>query len=296
MTQEQVISAAFPFESKFVEVEGSKVHYVEEGSGDPILFLHGNPTSSYLWRNVIPQLTSTGRCIAADLIGMGKSDKPDIGYRFVDHAKYVDGFIEALGLKNITFVIHDWGCALGFHYATRNESNVKGIAFMEGLIRPLTWDEWPEQAKQIFQGFRTQGAGETMILENNMFVEQVLPGSMLRKLTDEEMAVYREPYATKESRLPTLQWPREIPLEGEPADVVRITTEASEWAGKSETPKLLLHFEPGAIMPNLVGWCEENFKNLKTVAGGAGVHFVQEDQPTTIGKEIAAWMRETGQA
>jgi haloalkane dehalogenase len=295
MTQEKEISAAFPFESKFVEVLGSKMHYVEEGSGDPILFLHGNPTSSYLWRNVIPQLSSIGRCIAPDLIGMGKSDKPDIGYRFVDPAKYVDGFIEALDLKNITFVVHDWGCALGFHYATRNESNVKGIAFMEGLVRPLTWDEWPEQAKQIFEGFRTQGAGETMILENNMFVEQVLPGSVLRTLSEEEMAVYREPYTTKESRLPTLQWPREIPLDGEPADVVKITTESSAWAGKSETPKLLLHFEPGAIMRNLVGWCEENYKNLKTVAGGAGVHFVQEDQPETIGKEIAAWMRETGQ-
>jgi haloalkane dehalogenase len=295
MTQEKEISAAFTFESKFVELLGSKMHYVEEGSADPILFLHGNPTSSYLWRNVIPQLSSIGRCIAPDLIGMGKSDKPDIGYRFVDHAKYVDGFIEALDLKNITFVVHDWGCALGFHYATRNESNVKGIAFMEGLVRPLTWDEWPEQAKQIFEGFRTQGAGETMILENNMFVEQVLPGSVLRTLSEEEMAVYREPYTTKESRLPTLQWPREIPLDGEPADVVKITTESSAWAGKSETPKLLLHFEPGAIMRNLVGWCEENYKNLKTVAGGAGVHFVQEDQPETIGKEIAAWMRETGQ-
>jgi len=295
MTQEQEISAAFPFESKFVEVLGSKMHYVEQGEGDPILFLHGNPTSSYLWRNVIPHLSSIGRCIALDLIGMGKSDKPDIGYRFPDHSKYVDGFIEALGLKNITLVIHDWGCALGFYYATRNESNVKGIAFMEGLVRPLTWDEWPEQAKQIFEGFRTQGAGETMILENNMFVEQVLPGSVLRSLTDEEMTVYREPYTTKESRLPTLQWPREIPLDGEPADVATILTESTAWAGKSETPKLLLHFEPGAIMRNLVSWCEENFKNLKTVSAGAGVHFVQEDQPDTIGKEIAGWMKETGQ-
>jgi len=300
MTQEKEISAAFPFESKYVEVLGSKMHYVEEGpstgsGGDPILFLHGNPTSSYLWRNVIPHLSSIGRCIALDMIGMGKSDKPDIGYRFVDHSKYVDGFIEALGLENITFVIHDWGCALGFYYATRNESNVKGIAFMEGLIRPLTWDEWPEQAKQIFEGFRTQGAGETMILKNNMFVETVLPSSVLRGLTEEEMAVYREPYATNESRLPTLQWPREIPIDGEPADVAKILNESAEWAGKSEMPKLLLHFDPGAIMRNLVGWCEENLKSLKSVSGGAGVHFVQEDQPETIGREIAGWMKETGQ-
>src|SRR5713226_9229742 len=219
MTQQREISAAFPYESKFVEVLGSKMHYVEEGSGDPVLFLHGNPTSSYLWRNVIPHVSSLGRCIVLDLIGMGKSDKPAIEYRFVDHARYVDGFIEALGLRNITLVIHDWGSALGFHYARRNEGNVKGIAFMEAIVRPLTWGEWPEQAKGMFQAFRTPGTGEQMIMDNNMFVEATLPGAMLRKLSDEEMNHYREPYPDRESRLPLWRWPNEIPIDGEPADV-----------------------------------------------------------------------------
>ena len=187
MTTQQEISAAFPFESKFVEVHGSKMHYVEEGAGDPVLFLHGNPTSSYLWRNVIPHVSPLARCIALDLIGMGKSDKPDIEYRFVDHSKYVEGFIEALGLRNITFVIHDWGSALGFHYARRHEDNVKGLAFMEAIVRPLTWDEFPEQARQMFQGFRTPEVGENMLINQNMFVEAVLPGAMVRKLTEEEM-------------------------------------------------------------------------------------------------------------
>ncbi len=160
MTQQKEISPAFPFQSKFVDVLGSRMHYVEEGAGDPVLFLHGNPTSSYLWRNVIPHVSPLGRCIAPDLIGMGKSDKPDIGYGFFDHSRYVEGFIEALGLQNITLVIHDWGSALGFHYARRHEGNVKGIAFMEAIVRPVTWDEWPEQARQMFQAFRTPGVGE----------------------------------------------------------------------------------------------------------------------------------------
>ena len=295
MTQSE-ISAAFPFESKYVDVLGSKMHYVEEGSGAPILLLHGNPTSSYLWRNVIPHLSGLGRCIAPDLIGMGKSDKPDIGYRFADHARYIDGFIDALGLTSITFVIHDWGSALGFHYAKRNPDAVKGIAFMEAIVRPITWDEWPDQARQIFQGFRTPGTGEQMVLDQNMFVEGVLPGAVLRKPFDDEMAHYREPFPTPESRRPTLQWPREIPIEGEPADVVKIVEEYGDWLKTSDTPKLLLHFEPGAILRDLVPWCEENIANLKSVAAGAGVHYVQEDEPHRIGQEIAAWMRETGQA
>ncbi len=291
MTQQE-ISAAFPFESRYVEVLGSRMHYVEDGSGDPILFLHGNPTSSYLWRNVIPHLTGMGRCVAVDLIGMGRSDKPEIGYRFVDHARYVDGFIEALGLRGITLVVHDWGSALGFHYARRHESNVKGIAFMEAIVRPLTWDEWPEQARQVFQGFRTPGMGEQMVLEQNMFVEAVLPGAILRKLSDEEMARYREPYPDPKSRRPTWRWPNEIPIEGQPADVVAIAQAYGEWLKRSPLPKLLLYAQPGAIMRNLVDWCRESIANLKTVDIGPGVHFVQEDRPHEIGEAIAAWMRE----
>ncbi|MEX0800000.1 MAG: haloalkane dehalogenase [Dehalococcoidia bacterium] len=290
MTQQQEISAAFPFESKYVEVHGSKMHYVEEGDGEPMLFLHGNPTSSYLWRNVIPHVSGQARCIALDLIGMGKSDKPDIEYRFVDHAKYVDGFIEALGLKNITFVVHDWGSALGFHYARRHEDNVRGLVFMEAIVRPVTWDEWPEQARQVFQGFRTPGVGEQMILEQNMFVEAVLPGAILRKLTDEEMARYREPYPDPKSRTPTWRWPNEIPIDGEPADVVEIVQAYSEWLQATRIPKLLLYAQPGAILPApLVEWCKASFPNLKAVDIGPGSHFIQEDQPHAIGQAIADW-------
>ena len=290
MTTQQEISAAFPYESKFQEVQGSKMHYVEEGAGDPVLFLHGNPTSSYLWRNVIPHVSPLARCIALDLIGMGKSDKPDIDYRFVDHSKYVEGFIEGLGLRNITFVIHDWGSALGFHYARRHEDNVKGLAFMEAIVRPLTWDEFPEEARQMFQGFRTPEVGENMLINQNMFVEAVLPASILRKLTDEEMNRYREPYLDPPSRKPVWRWPSELPIDGEPADVAEIAQAYSEWFGKSDLQKLLLYAQPGALMRGpLLEWCRQNMRNLKTLDIGAGSHFVQEDQPQAIGEAIAEW-------
>ncbi len=288
----QEISAAFPFESKFVEVHGSKIHYVEEGSGDPVLFLHGNPTSSYLWRNVIPHVSPQARCIALDLIGMGKSDKPDLQYRFVDHARYVEGFIEALGLRNITFVIHDWGSALGFHYARRHEENVKGLAFMEAIVRPTTWAEVPEQYRQVFQALRTPGVGEKMIMEQNMMVEQLLPGAVLRKLTDEEMDRYREPYPDPASRKSVWRWPNELPIDGEPADVAAAVQAYSEWLGKSDLPKLLLYVRPGAIIREpLLEWCRNNMRNLKTVDIGPGAHFVQEDRPHEIGEAIAEWYR-----
>jgi haloalkane dehalogenase len=291
MTDQQ-ISAAFPFESRFVEVQGSRMHYVEEGSGDPVLFLHGNPTSSYLWRNVIPHVSPLARCIAPDFIGMGKSDKPDIEYRFFDHSRYVEGFIEALGLRNITFVVHDWGSALAFHYARRHEENVKGLAFMEAIVRPVTWDEWPEQARQMFQAFRTPDVGENMIINQNMFVEAVLPGAILRNLSAEEMDRYREPYLDPPSRKPTWRWPNEIPIDGEPADVVEAAQAYSEWLGKSDLPKLLLYAKPGAIMREpLIEWCRKNVRNLKTVDIGAGAHFVQEDRPHEIGEAIAEWYK-----
>jgi haloalkane dehalogenase len=289
---EQEISAAFPFESKFVEVQGSRMHYVEEGSGDPVVFLHGNPTSSYLWRNVIPHLSPLARCIAPDLIGMGKSDKPDIEYRFFDHARYVDGFIEALGLRNITFVVYDWGSALGFHYARQHEDNVKGLAFMEAIVRPLTWDEWPEQARQMFQAFRTPQVGWDLLVNQNAFVEQVLPGAIFRKLSEEEMDRYREPFLDPASRKPVWRWPNEIPIEGEPPDVVEAAQAYADWLGKSDVPKLLLYAQPGAIMREpLVEWCRKNMRNLKAVDIGAGVHFVQEDRPHEIGEAIAQWYR-----
>jgi haloalkane dehalogenase len=264
---------------------------VEEGSGDPILFLHGNPTSSYLWRNIIPHLTSRGRCIAMDLIGMGKSDKPDLEYRFFDHAKYVEGFIEKLGLKNITLVVHDWGSGLGFHYAMRNESNVKGLAFMEAILMPVpAWDTFPEGARDMFKAFRTPEVGWDMIVNNNVFVEQVLPGAVVRTLTDGEMSHYREPFLEPASRKPVWQWPNEIPIEGEPADVVEAVAAYNQKLQESELPKLLFYATPGALTgAPIVEWCKENLKNLKTVGIGPGIHYLQEDNPQLIGSELATW-------
>ena len=289
----EAISAAFPFESKYVDVHGSRLHYIDEGAGDPILFLHGNPTSSYLWRNIIPHLTPSARCLALDLIGMGKSDKPDIEYRLFDHVKYVEGFIEKMGLENITFVIHDWGSALGFHYAMRNEANIKGLAFMEAIIMPLPrWDMFPAEAREIFQGFRAPEVGWDMLVNKNLFVERVLPGSIVRKLTEEEMNRYRQPFLEPSSRKPVWRWPNELPIEGEPADVVEAVVAYNAKLQQSGLPKLLFHATPGALMREpLVEWSKQNLKNLKIVDIGAGSHFLQEDNPHLIGETIAEWCR-----
>ena len=247
------ISAEFPFTKERVEVHGRQMAYVDVGDGDPIVLLHGNPTSSYLWRNVIPHLVGLGRCVAPDLIGMGDSDKlpapgPD-SYRFVDHRHYLDGLLDALGIsERVTFVVHDWGSALGFDWANRHRDAVAGIAYMEAIVRPLTWDEWPEAARQVFQGFRSP-AGESMVLDKNVFVERVLPGSVLRRLTDVEMDQYRRPFATPgEDRRPTLTWPRQIPIDAEPADVVAMVDDYAAWLAASTVPKLLVVAEPGAIL------------------------------------------------
>lgn len=287
----QGISADFPYKSNYIEVHGSKIHYIDEGSGDPILFLHGNPTSSYLWRNIIPHLSTMGRCIAPDLIGMGKSDKLDIEYRFFDHVKYVEGFIQRMGLKNITLVIHDWGSALGFHYAMRHESNVKAIAFMEAILMPVpSWEMFPPDFKQVFQAFRTPEVGWEMIVNKNMFVEKILPGGVVRKLTEEEMNHYREPFKEPASRKPVWRWPNEIPIERKPADVNAAVDTYSQKLQKSELPKLLFYATPGAILPTpMVEWCRQNLKNLKTVDIGQGIHFLQEDNPHLIGSELAKW-------
>ena len=291
MASTQSISADFPFQENYVEVHGSKLHYVDEGAGDPILFLHGNPTSSYLWRNIIPYVSTKGRAVALDLIGMGRSDKPDLDYRFFDHVKYVEGFIEKLGLENITFVIYDWGSALGFHYAMRHESNVKGLAFMEAILLTVpSWEMFPAGFRQMFQAFRTPEVGWDMIVNKNFFVEQVLPGGIVRKLTEEEMNRYREPYREPASRKPLWRWPNEIPIAGEPADVVEAVNTFNAKLQQSVLPKLLFHATPGALLPApLVDWCRQNLKNLKTVDIGSGTHFLQEDNPHLIGQELAAW-------
>lgn len=287
------ISADFPFESKFVEVHGSKIHYVEQGEGDPILFLHGNPTSSYLWRNIIPYGTQIGRAVAMDLIGMGKSDKPDIGYRFFDHAKYVDGFIEAMGLQNITLVIHDWGSALGFRYAMDHESNVKGIAFMEAIMRTFTWDEFPSDFKMGFRFFRAPGIGFVMISVMNAFVNQVMPQAIVRDMTDAEMDHYREPFATIGSRKPVRVWPLEIPINGSPQDVHEEVERFSAKLQESELPKLLFTANPGGIInEEAVQWAQEHLKNLTVIGIGEGIHYIQEDNPHKIGSELVKWHRE----
>lgn len=280
---------------KKIDVLGKTMAYVEMGQGDPIIFQHGNPTSSYLWRNIMPLLKDQGRCIALDLIGMGGSDKldnpgPD-SYTFVEHRTYFDAALEALGVKDsVTLVIHDWGSALGFDWANRHRDKVKGIAYMEGIVRPVTWEEWPEAATGIFRGFRSP-AGEEMCLEKNVFVEAVLPGSVLRGLTEEEMAVYRAPFANPgEDRRPTLTWPRQIPLAGEPEDVVAIVADYANWMAENDLPKLFINAEPGAILTGpqrdfCRAWRSQTEVTVK------GNHFIQEDSPQEIGQAIAAWLK-----
>ncbi len=292
MTAETGISAAFPFESRFVEVAGSRMRYVEEGEGPPVLFLHGNPTSSYLWRNVIPHVTGAGRCIALDLIGMGRSDKPDVDYRFVDHSRYVEGAIEALGLEHVALVVHDWGSALGFHYARRNEGNVRALAFMEAILMPVPdWDAFPPDARELFQAFRTPEVGWDLIARQNVFVEQVLPGSIVRTLGEEEMERYREPYPDEASRKPVWRWPNEIPIAGQPADVVEIVNAYNAWLQETALPKLLFHASPGALGTSpMIEWAKAHLENLETVDLGAGIHFLQEDHPHAIGRELERWL------
>ena len=290
MTIVQGISADFPYGSKYIDLYGSKIHYIDEGTGEPILFLHGNPTSSYLWRNIIPFLTSMARCIAPDLIGMGKSDKPDLEYRFFDHVKYAEGFIEKMGLENITLVIHDWGSALGLHYAMRHEDKIKGIAFMEAILMPLSWETFPPDFKEVFQAIRTPEVGWDMIMNKNIFIEQILPGAVVRKLSEEEMNHYREPLKEPGSRKPTWRWPNEVPIDGVPPDVTEVVETYNQWLQQSDLPKLLFYATPGGIVPApAVEWCKQRLKNLKTVDIGQGIHFLQEDNPHLIGSELAKW-------
>ncbi len=280
---------------KFVEVKGKKMAYVEMGEGDPIVFQHGNPASSYLWRNVMPHLRDQGRCIAIDLIGMGDSEKLDDPgpdrYSFAEHRQYLDGALEALGVRErVTWVIHDWGSALGFDWANRHRDAVLGIAYMEGIVRPLGWEEWPEAARGVFQGFRSP-AGEEMVIEKNVFVERVLPGSILRELSAQEMAVYRRPFAEAgEDRRPTLSWPRQIPIDGEPADVVEIVQSYADWLSASKIPKLFINAAPGAILIGAQREFCRAWPNQQEVTA-AGNHFLQEDSPDEIGEAISHWRK-----
>jgi haloalkane dehalogenase len=291
-----MISAAFPYQKQRRRVLGSEMAYVDVGEGDPIVLLHGNPTSSYLWRNVLPHLQPLGRCIAPDLIGMGDSDKlPNSGhgsYRFVEHRRHLDALLEALDVRErVILVIHDWGSALGFDWANRHRDAVKGIAFMEAIVRPQGWDHWDVMNMRPFLEALRSDAGEKMVLEENFFIEKILPGAVLRTLAAEEMAQYRRPFAEPgEGRRPTLTFPREIPIEGEPADVNAIVNAYAEWLATSDVPKLFIKAEPGALLGGGANLETVRAWPAQTEVTVAGVHFVQEDSPDEIGRAIADWM------
>ena len=274
-------------------VQGKQMAYHEVGEGDPVVFLHGNPTSSYLWRNIIPHVADRARCIAPDLIGQGDSDKLDDvsegTYRFVDHREYLDGLLDQLDLgDHITFVIHDWGSALGFDWANRHRDRVAGIAYMEGIVTPIEWANFDEGGRRVFQGFRSP-AGEEMVIEKNIFVERVLPSAVLRGLSEEEMVVYREPFLDPQHRRPTLTWPRQIPIEGEPEDVVAIVNDYAEWLKSSDLPKLFVNADPGSILTGPQRDFCRTWPN-QTEVTVSGSHFVQEDSPNEIGQAIADWL------
>lgn len=287
------------YQKKYKAINGKQMAYIEEGEGDPIVFLHGNPTSSYLWRNVMPHLEGQGRLIAPDLIGMGDSQKLDHSgpdsYRFVDHREYLDELLDALNVKErVTLVIHDWGSALGFHWANRNQSSLKAIAFMEALVTPIPeWDAFPQDFRTAFEGLRSD-AGEQMVLQDNIFIEGILPGGILRELSPKEMDEYRRPYVNPgEDRRPTLTFPRQVPIAGDPEDVVRIVSEYSEWLGTSDVPKLFINAEPGALIVGRARDLVRSWPNLQETTV-AGIHFIQEDAPDEVGKAISNWLRERG--
>lgn len=286
-----------PLSKSFLTVEGRRMAFHEAGEGETILLLHGNPTSSYLWRNVVPHLSGQGRCIVPDLIGQGDSEKlPDSGpsrYTFAEHRSYLDGLLEQLDIgDHVTLVVHDWGSALGFDWANRHRDRVAAIAYMEAIVRPLTWAEWPEGARAIFQGMRSE-AGEEMILQKNLFVEAILPASIIRRLSEEEMAEYRRPFVEPgEDRRPTLSWPRQIPMEGEPAEVVELVRRYAEWLSQATLPKLFINAEPGSI---LIGPQREFCRTWpnQTEVTVEGLHFIQENSPDQIGGTVSRWMIES---
>lgn len=290
---EENISVDFPYESRYVTVYGSRMHYVESGQGKPIVLLHGNPTSVYLWRNIIPALEDSGRVIAVDLIGMGKSDKPNLEYTFEDHVRYFQEFMRVLKLKDVTLVLHDWGGGIGFDYAANNLSNVRGVAFMEAVVRPMDWSLASPPQEYLFRRFRDPADGHQIIAEENYFVEKLLPMLSGRELEEEVMNRYREPFPTVESRKPVAMWPRELPFLDEKRRNVDRIQENYNAIKESRIPLLLLHAEPGAIFnAEMVEIVRREIPRLKTVNVGGGIHYLQESQPTAIGRALASWMAE----
>jgi haloalkane dehalogenase len=283
------------YEKKYQDVGGKKIAYVEAGEGDPIVLLHGNPTSSYLWRNVIPELEGKGRVIAPDLIGQGDSGKLPASdgperYTFLSVYHYLDGLLQAIGAADkVTLVIHDWGSALGFYWAQQHPEAVRGIAYMEGIVCPVDWEDWPESARGIFQGFRSP-KGEDLILQRNMFIEAVLPGSVMRGLGEEEMAHYRAPFTAPDDRQPMLSWPRQIPISGEPPEMVELVARYGQWWASNDTlPKLFINADPGSILTGKPREYCRSWPNQSEVTV-SGTHFIQEDSPVEIGQAVAHWM------
>jgi haloalkane dehalogenase len=277
-----------------LNVLDSTMFYEEAGTGTPLVFLHGNPTSSHLWRYVLPRIGDPGRCLAPDLIGMGRSGKPDVPYRFADHARYLDAWFDQLDLDNIVLVGHDWGGALAFDWAARHPGRTRAVAFLETIVRPFTWDDFPGPARPRVESLRTPGVGETKVLDENFFIEFAVRATVLRDLSDEEHDVYRAPYPTRDSRRPLLEWPRALPIEGEPADVVARVEAYDGWlASSDDVPKLLLTFDGSSetllVGPELIAWCEANIANLEVRNCGPAAHLAPEDQPEAIAAAIAEW-------
>ena len=290
-----MISADPRYERKLITIKGRQMAYVDEGQGDAIVFQHGNPTSSYLWRNIMPHCEGLGRLIACDLIGMGESEKlensgPD-RYTYAEQRDYLFALWDQIGLgDNVIFVIHDWGSALGFDWSNQNRDRVKGLAYMEAVVKTLNWSDFPDLGRKVFQGFRSE-AGESMILDKNMFVERVLPGAVIRDMTEAEMNVYRKPYlAEGEDRRPTLTWPRQIPIEDEPADVCRIVGDYGAWLAQSDVPKLFVNATPGSILTGEQREFCRTWPNQTEVTVN-GIHFVQEDSPDEIGHALAEFVK-----
>ena len=290
------VSSEMPYEHQFIEILGARMAYVEAGEGDPILFLHGQPTSSYLWRNIMPHLEDQGRVIAPDNIGFGMSDQPDLEYTFADHYQYIEAFIEEMGLTNITLVVHDWGSGLGLHYAQQNPNNVRGIVTMEAIIAPLipaeSYDAMPTDLGNFFRTVRDPESGRRLLIEENFFVEQALPGFIVRPLAEEALDVYRAPFPTEQSRIQVNQWPNEMPIGEVPRQTHDIVTAYNAWLEETEIPWLFLYATPGALNPpEAADYWAARANNIETVYIGAGLHYVQEDQPYAIGRAISDWYR-----
>ncbi len=290
------ISSEFPYEHKFVSILGSKIAYVDEGEGDPIVFLHGQPTSSYLWRNIMPFVEGQGRIIAPDNIGFGKSDQPELDYTFGDHYRYFEAFMNELDLDNITLVVHDWGSGLGLHYAAQNPERIKAIVTMESIIAPLipaaSYDAMPKELGDFFRTVRDPENGRKLLIEDNFFVEGALPGFIVRPLAQEAHDVYRAPFLTEKSRIQVNQWPNEMPIGGQPAATDKIVNEYNAFLEETDIPWLFLYSTPGALnTPEVADYWAARAKNIETVYIGHGLHYVQEDQPYAIGRAIADWYR-----